>query len=293
MRAMRGMAAALAVALMAAPVAAEAITEELHDRAVATLQSALHTETAWVRVHAAEALLLNGLPEGVEAVFLPELETSPAQHRIGVWRVLARAQQDPERREHYVARIRAAFLDLDGPDRLHAAETLGKLGDARRSTALLLAAVANDTPMSAYARLILANAGSVEDTDYLAALLGSYDEKIRDTVGYALRFAPNMAESTLARVREAALTEPEDSSARLNLLIAWLAHASDADRSAIMELLKPYAESSVLSARYQFGEAMVLCGGGGDVPVLRRLLDDEDVDVRVSAANALLAVERR
>jgi HEAT repeat protein len=38
---------------------------------------------------------------------------------------------------------------------------------------------------------------------------------------------------------------------------------------------------------------MVLCGGAEDVPVLRRLLDDENVDVQVSAANALLAVERR
>ena len=144
MKMTRGIAAALAVCLTLSPLAAGAVTAEVHDKAVAELRDALRTETAWVRVHAAEALLRNGLPEGVEEVFLPEAETSPPKHRIGVWRVLAQGQQDPAKRERYIGRIRAAFLDLDGPDRLHAAETLGKLGDARRSTALLLAATASD-----------------------------------------------------------------------------------------------------------------------------------------------------
>ncbi len=293
MNVIRALVAALAVCLTLMPLAAGAVTAEFHDRAVAELRDALRTETAWVRVHAAEALLRNGLPEGVEAVFLPEAETSAPKHRIGVWRVLAQAQRDPELRERYVERIRAAFLDLDGPDRLHAAETLGKLGDARRSTALLLAATASDVPLGAYARLILANTGAVEDTEYLAALLGSYDEDVRNTAAYALRFAPRMDERTLARVREAALAEPGDSPARLNLLIAWLAHAEDTDRNASTELLKPYAESSDTSARYQFGEAMALRGDAEEVPLLLRLLDDADADVRISAANALLAVERR
>lgn len=294
MKMTRGIAAALAVCLTLSPLAAGAVvTAEVHDKAVAELRDALRTETAWVRVHAAEALLRNGLPEGVEEVFLPEAETSPPKHRIGVWRVLAQGQQDPAKRERYIGRIRAAFLDLDGPDRLHAAETLGKLGDARRSTALLLAATASDAPLGAYARLILANTGAVEDTEYLAALLGSYDEGVRNTAGYALRFAPRMDERTLARLREAALAEPGDSPARLNLLIAWLAHAGDADWNAIKALLKPYAESSDTSTRYQFGEAMALRGDAEDVPILLRLLADADTDVRISAANALLAIERK
>lgn len=293
MKMTRGIAAALAVCLTLSPLAAGAVRAEVHDKAVAELRDALRTETAWVRVHAAEALLRNGLPEGVEEVFLPEAETSPPKHRIGVWRVLAQGQQDPAKRERYIGRIRAAFLDLDGPDRLHAAETLGKLGDARRSTALLLAATASDAPLGAYARLILANTGAVEDTEYLAALLGSYDEGVRNTAGYALRFAPRMDERTLARLREAALAEPGDSPARLNLLIAWLAHAGDADWNAIKALLKPYAESSDTSTRYQFGEAMALRGDAEDVPILLRLLADADTDVRISAANALLAIERK
>ena len=92
---------------------------------------------------------------------------------------------------------------------------------------------------------------------------------------------------------EAALAEPGDSPARLNLLIAWLAHAGDADWNAIKALLKPYAESSDTSTRYQFGEAMALRGDAEDVPVLLRLLADADTDVRISAANALLAIERK
>ena len=91
MKMTRGIAAALAVCLTLSPLAAGAVTAEVHDKAVAELRAALRTETAWVRVHAAEALLRNGLPEGVEEVFLPEAETSPPKHRIGVWRVLAQA----------------------------------------------------------------------------------------------------------------------------------------------------------------------------------------------------------
>ncbi len=283
----------LALLAACAPAGAAAFTPEVHDRAVAVLREALRTETGWVRVHAAEALLRNGLPEGVADAYLSAVENSPPKHRIGVWRVLAQAQKDAEARERYVQRIRGAFLDLDGPDRLHAAETLGKLGDAKRSSQLLSAALESDSPMAAYARLILANTGAVEDAEYLAALLGSYNDDVRNSTGYALRFAPTLDTSTLARVRYAALEEPEDSSVRLHLLIAWLAHANDAERTGIKELLRPYAESEDKGERYQLGEAMALRGDDGDVPVLLELLDDEDTDVRISAANALLAIEGR
>ena len=65
------------------------------------------------------------------------------------------------------------------------------------------------------------------------------------------------------------------------------------DWNAIKALLKPYAESSDTSTRYQFGEAMALRGDAEDVPILLRLLADADTDVRISAANALLAIERK
>ncbi|MEA3364676.1 MAG: hypothetical protein U9Q79_03460 [Candidatus Hydrogenedentes bacterium] len=276
-----------------APKGVAQVTAEIHDQAVAVLRDALRNETEWVRVHAAEALLRNGLPEGVEEIFLPEVENSAPRHRIGVWRVLAQAQKDPKKREAYVQRIRDAFLDLDGPDRVHAAETLGKLGDAKRSTQLLNAATEADKPMAAYARLILANTGAVEDAAYLAALLGSYYENVRQSTAYALRFAPKLDERTLLDVRDAALAEPEDSPVRLNLLIAWLAHADEAERVHIKELLMPYTDNEKKAERYQFGEAMALGGGDDDVPLLLQLLNDEDTDVRISAANALLGIERR
>jgi len=294
MRGIRGLIMGITVCGAAlAPVAAAQGSSEVHGRAVTILRDALRNETEWVRVHAAEALLRNGLSEDVESVFQPEAENSPPKHRIGVWRVLAQAQEDAAERERYVQRIRVAFLDLDGPDRLHTAETLGKLGDAKRSTQLLNAATQADTPIAAYARLILANTGAAEDAEYLAALLGSYDDDVRDTTGYALRFAPKLDERTLARVRYTALAEPEKSPARLNLLIAWLAHADKSEQGGIKTLLRPYAESQEKSERYQFGEAMALRGDADDVPVLLRLLDDKDTDVRISAANALLAIERR
>jgi len=123
--------------------------------------------------------------------------------------------------------------------------------------------------------------------------LGSYDDAVRRSAAYALRFAPNLDDATRARLRETAKREPVASPARIHLLIAWLAHADMAEWPEIKRLLRPYAQSDVQTERYQYGEAMAIRGEAAEVPALLQLLDDEDADVRVSAANALLALERR
>lgn len=275
-----------------APATEAGVTPELRDRAVGELRGALERERDWVRVHAAEALLRNGFPEGVAAVYEPLMADAPPKHRIGVWRVLAQAQTDPAAREPYVARIHEAFFDLDGPDRLHAAETLGKLGFSTRSTALLMAAVDPDKPIAAYARLILANSGALEDADFLAALLGSYDEPVRTSTGYALRFVPRLSPKALATVSDAASREAEGGSTRLHLAIAWYVHAAaDAKTVPKQEVLK-YLEAEA-GMRYQVGEALALCGGVEDLPHALRLLEDADADVRISGANAILSIGRR
>ena len=53
---------------------------------------------------------------------------APLGFRIGVWRVLAACAKDDAERGGYVDRIRDVALDPAAPDRLHAIESLAKLG---------------------------------------------------------------------------------------------------------------------------------------------------------------------
>jgi solute:Na+ symporter, SSS family len=281
------------VAVFCVTASAQGVSKELKDRCISELRQVMAKETQWVRVHAAEALIRNGVLDGVEATFKPLLAEGLPKHRIGVWRTLAQAQSDPAAREQYVKSIREALLDLDGPDRIHAAETLGKIGDSKRSVTVLRAAVNMDNGIVPYARLILAKGGALEDAEFLSLLLGSYDEGIRGGTGYALRFVPSVAPETLARIALVAQAEAEDSPARIHLLNAWYVHAASAKKAAPKALLRPYADSKEKSVRYQFAEGLSLCGGAEDLPILKRLLEDDEADVRVAAANAILKIAGR
>ena len=103
---------------------------EIRDRAVDELRQALKTETRWVKVHAAEHLLSLGYADGVHSVFSQENELHGAEpmYRVGIWRVLAQTPISEGERERWLNRIWEAFWDEDGEDRIHAAETLAKLG---------------------------------------------------------------------------------------------------------------------------------------------------------------------
>src|SRR4051812_1691055 len=117
----------LAAAAIAAPVDAA-----LRDRAARVLHDALASGARWIEVHAAEALIAAGGGDAdrdqVRGAFERELAAhgSEPEYRIGIWRVLAQAA--PGDRDAWVRRIADAFLDAAGPDRLHASESLGKLG---------------------------------------------------------------------------------------------------------------------------------------------------------------------
>ena len=112
------------------PPSTERITPELRDEALRVLRETLDRETLWIKVHAAEYLLALDHPEGVKEAFTKELQDhgGEPQYRIGIWRVLARAAYNEKERQEQTKKIRDVFFDTASPDRLHAAETLAKLG---------------------------------------------------------------------------------------------------------------------------------------------------------------------
>jgi len=266
---------------------------EMRARARGILETALSEETEWVRVHAAEALLRNGYPAGVAEAFAAQADTAPPKHRIGVWRVLAQAQSTEAAREVYVARIRQAFLDPDGPDRLHAVETLAKLADPARPDELLRVGREGTGALQTYARFALARSGGTEDEAALAALLGSDDAAVGGGAAYGLRFLEALGPDTFARLDAAARAEAADSTARVYLFSARYVHAPEDDVAAAREALLRYARDGSTSEKFEVGAALARRGDDGDVPLLLGLIEDPEADVRISGADALLEIERR
>jgi len=100
-------------------------------QAQADLKALLYTQKEWIKVHVAEFLIWeNYLVNDVRTVFLDEERTHGDQprYRIGIWRVLAQAAVTTEERESWIDRIVAVYNDPSSIDRLHAIETLAKLG---------------------------------------------------------------------------------------------------------------------------------------------------------------------
>ncbi len=264
-------------------------SELLRVRAVSILRKILSEETEWVRVHAAEALLWHSYPEGVKDIFLPQVETAPPKHRIGVWRVLAQATEGHERQQ-YVDRIEKAFLDLDGPDRGHAVETLMKLGYKKQPDALVQMGKDENNPLMSYARGTLAVSGDTADESHLADLLDSPVNDHRTIAAYSLRFLPQVSSTTLKRVKKAALKEAEDSPARVYLYSTWFIHGIENEKLAAREVLIKYARSGDKGEKYEACSALGKGKEPKDIPILIKTLEDKEADVRASASEALLRI---
>ena len=273
--------------------------EALRGKSVKTLRTVLAEETEWVRVHAAEMLVYNNYPEGVRDTFEAELKRKPPPKlRIGVWRVLARsAGNDEKMRKKYVGKIVAAFKDPDGPDRLHAVETLAKLGYAQSSPELISAANGDKGALQAYARWAVANSGKPEDEASLAELLQSNDPGVRGAVAYALRHFDAIKDKTFDTLVAATSAEPIDSSARIYLLSALYAHAMGTlrkeRRPKAKDQLLGYISKGDKGERNEVASALARAGGLADLDTLAALLNDGEADVRAHAANAVLRIARR
>ena len=107
---------------------------------------------------------------------------SEPEYTFGIWRVLAQAASGD--RDAWVRRIADAFLDAAGPDRLHASESLGKLGYRARADeldAFERAARGGANPLAANALWVLVNTGDADAEPRLADLLTAGDVATRAT----------------------------------------------------------------------------------------------------------------
>ncbi|SDF88511.1 hypothetical protein SAMN04487996_11394 [Dyadobacter soli] len=282
---------------------------------IALLRQVLREQEEWVKVHAAEYLLWAGYPEGVKAEFVKEakrLGTKP-QYRVGIWRVLFQCTENESERLVWLNKIKEAFLDENGPDRIHAAETLAKL---RISMLTESPAITNRTLQSNAQALALytiwstafdsakqMEAVKIELVKNLTPLSGSDGAK-KSISAYVLRQLGGLDERYWELVAGAALQEAETSPARVNLLsTAWLTavNPGNAKLPPIKSALLKYATAATKGERSEMALALAAKGNADDLPVLLEMFENKyplgdpaaDYDVRAAAAYAILKITQR
>jgi HEAT repeat protein len=261
---------------------------------IAGLEREMTTNTHWLRIHAAEGLLDNGESrKKVAQLFRKESETATAPYRIGVWRVLARSTDGDERTRN-IEKIRAALHDTQAIDRISAAESLGKLNATTRDdrSVILQWLKTADDATAAFPRwlLVLSSTAGERNGDEaaLAALARSNDAVARIRAAFALGRLKKPAPESLAKIREQLKVEPADSIARIYLITALLLHETNV--SAIAELktqLHAYRNGKA-NEQLELGIVTGLLGNADGIPVLEPLLQSNEPDARIGAANGLL-----
>lgn len=263
----------------------------------------LESGHGWPRIHAAEALCAVGEKNHVRSVFLNEEKSTthwPDHTLIGHWRVLAAAANSPEERGHYISRIEEAFLDRGHPSRLHALESLCKLGVA--PTGALQDAIREYSgeakPLDAlYAHWALSRAADdglrLHSLHALAEALQSGDPLFRLRAAYAVCRLKPRDENIHSALRAAALNEPGDAPSCAYIWgAAFVLLPEGGMDSPWKRRLETILESGGPSnARYEASQCLLT------VPSIARmnesrflpLLDSSDADTRIGAAWALLS----
>lgn len=282
---------------------------------VIVLRKVLNEQKEWVKVHAAEFLLWSGHPEGVKEVYRTEERLHGAQspYRIGIWRVLAQASAGEERNS-WMKKIKAAFLNPDGADRLHASETLAKLKicpyDENPSLfETTLAATSKPLAMYTLWDAFYHNPAKESEirTKLLATLQNSAPEDMvaRSIPAYALRQLGGLSIAEWQTLASRALAEPLDSPARTNLLSsAWATGFREGydelGKKLKTELLK-YSKSPLKGERFELAMVLADKGNTEDIGLLTSMLKEENPlpnkaeneDIKAAAAYAILKIQQR
>jgi len=229
----------------------------------AALQAALREEHLWVKVHAAEALVL----EGQGALVREWLDRDPTQGegafpRVGRWRLQARLGGAGTERQAAIDRIEAVFLDpANPPDAIQAVESLCKLkavSSPKAAAGARKLAQSEIVKDRVFAFWFLSLTGDAAATDQIVAALDSPDEVSRLRAGYALRWLNEKRPAALAKLAAAADREPAESMARSYLIgSAYRLRANAARMSAWRAILSEFVAKGEPTARYDVAQVLM------------------------------------
>ena len=292
-------------------------TDSLKDQALKELENTLKTQQEFIKVHAAEYLIWTGHREEVREEFLRENELHGAQpkYRIGIWRVLAQTETDPSKKKEWCEKVLNAFGDLNGPDRLHAAETVAKLKLSpmeKYPEATKRSVHDTSRNLQVYTHWALSYAPGADTNafrhDFLQMLASDSNQIVRLISAYIVRRIKGLTETEWTTLADEAVAEPKESLLRNNLLnTALVTFPEKMKKTAVFDQVAVEArkDHEMFSAdqRIQLGQALAEIGNEEDLPLLTSYLNNENTsgiytvdskegaDVRAAAAYAILKIK--
>jgi hypothetical protein len=250
-------------------------------------------ETIFIKVHAAEAMMFNDYYTGISTAFNKLVKDQP--NLIVASRVLARVYKNDKAK--YQLHLNTLLYQLSNADstrgKLIALESLAKIGFSKPLPEVKSYADTGTNGFKAMARWVLSNSNKPADEDNLAKLLTSNDPTEYRGAAYALRFKKKIKPETLQLLTACAKRVEETHAARVYVLSSWYVHAATAKASQeAKEKLLTYMNGAV-NERYEVAESFSMRGTVKDIPILNKLMSDENMDVRVAAAKALWSIKAR
>lgn len=248
---------------------------------VQVLRDGLSSDQFWPSMHAAEALSLAGHGDEVRAALATKLHsTEDAQHRCGVARELFRAGD-----KSAVDVLFAILADEDPHGHVHACESLFKINqigdgqllrkhmkDDQQPTKQLMAAAA------------LGRSGDAQAMALLRRELKNEDDNIARIAAWVL--AVNGDKSDLPGLRERAKTIVDP--VYQNFVTATLATLGDKQAAHKLQAALASDDAGIRVFAAEFcGHAKIVSASD----TLKRLLNDENLDVRVRAAQSLILLK--
>jgi len=256
------------------------LTSEERARCLSILRSGLASDEFWPSMHAAEALTLAGHKDEVVAALRDRLsKETHDQRRCGLARELVRAGD-----RSALPVLVQILTDEQSIGRVHAAESLYKLGETGGETGLAAAmSQSGSVPLKLMSAAALARGGSRDATLLLRKTLQSEDRLARNTACFALARLGNADDLTPLRERLSVETDPL---ARANLINALACLGDPQGRQALKTSLDSPDAGIRTSAAEHVGHARCV----EYRPRLVELLNDPVLDVRLRAGQSLVAL---
>jgi len=276
---------------------AKPVSKELREQSVAKLQRVLDEGERWVKVHAAEYLILLEYRQMVKEEFNEELKRyrNEPKYRIGIWRVMSRYAVDEEEKAKWMQKIKEVAMNSDAPDQLHAMESLGKLNYQTDKQSEFFEQIAFDSTsrMGAYASWILTNSNHSRGMERLTQLIRSQNDTISATAAYILGNLSEIPPQALKALKTSLMKSSPEAYNYVFILGAVSQHVDEDKRDEYKNRLIRYLDQARTWGQFQICEVLAEIGTDEDLPVLESLLNSESLDVQAAAANAILRIDRR
>lgn len=265
----------------------------LLEQCLSIIRNSWSSESGWIKVHAAEALIELGEATSVYPEILHDDVSWNDANRIGKWRVLAACGDDQNRKVAF-AKIEEAFIRTQYPLQLTALESLCKLRFVASNSAIeilreLFSRVSEpEAPFACWA-LQLSGSGGMEEK--VAVLLLSPDSRMRKLAAFVLRWMNCKETGVLRSLAHAMSAESRLSPAYPFLLGVTLALDADPDHAnAWQGEVRKFLKEGTNEGRYELCQALRNYFDQKDITALMPLLNWPDPDVRIAAALAIATI---